>query len=423
MKASQLLLLVATATIGSSLAHGFAQFARGEALLSTTATARYDSRVFGGVNPADDYIFTLDPRLIYRREAGILKLYSNIGVQFNRYLDFQEMNSEDLIASLRLTLPPQSSPIPRGSFEMSYNENTDVNYDVNARLREKTFLTSLDASMPTGLKTSILAGGSFRHEERNRFSDRETWSGNIGFRYGNFLGGSTFDIRYRRLELESSGGNAWSVPLSQQSDNFSATFTRPLYHDVRGSFTYGYRVLNRSRPEVFGGDRRSAGSVISVRIDGPFLPQSMFPKVETSLVLGYEKAETPGVNDTGGSSFIGHMNIAWQARERTRISVEARRSLDLSVNDLTVEVTSFEARVSQSIGDFTSASLFGGYEERTYRTMGRGDDALTGGGSLHYRITKYWSARGEYRVRVTDSSAFAAEYSRHLVTLSVNYIF
>ncbi len=423
MKASHLLLIATTATLGSSLAHGFAQFARGEALLSTTATARYDSRVFGGANAADDYIFTLDPRLIYRREAGMLKLDSNIGVRFNRYVEFEEMNSEDLLASVRLHLPPQSSPIPRGSFEISYNENTDVNYDVNQRVREKNFLTSLDASMPTGLKTSILAGGSYRHEERNRFSDRELWSGNVGFRYGNFLGGSTFDIRYRRLEVETTGGNAWSVPLNQQSDIYSATFTRPIYHDIRGSLSYGYRVLNRSRSEVAGGERRDAGSIVSVRLDGPFLPQSMFPKVETSLVLGYQKAETPGVNDTGGSRFVGNMNISWQARERTRLSFEARRSLDLSINDLTVETTAFEARVSQSIGDFTSATLFGGYEERTYRTVGRGDDALTGGGSLHYRITKYWSAYGAYRVRVSDSSTFAAEYSRHLVTLSLNYIF
>lgn len=423
MKASQILLLAATAALGSSLAHGFAQFARGEALLSTTAMARYDSRVFGGTNPADDYIFTLDPRLIYRREAGILKLDSSFGVRFNRYLDFQEMNSEDLLASLRLTLPPQSSPIPRGSFELSYNENTDVNYDVNTRVREKNFLAALDASMPMSLKTSLLAGGSFRNEERNRFSDRESWSGNLGFRYGNFLGGSTFDLRYRRLEVESSGGNAWSVPLNQQSDIYSATFTRPLYHDIRGSFSYSYRVLNRSRSEVFGGDRRSDGSIISVRLDGPFLPQSMFPKVETSLVLGYQKAETPGINDTGGSRFVGNMNISWQARERTRLGFEARRSLDLSINDLTVETTAFEARISQSIGDFTSASLFGGYEEREYRTLGRGDDALTAGGSVHYRITKYWSAQGAYRVRVSDSSTFVAEYSRHLVSLSVNYIF
>ncbi|HYD83860.1 MAG TPA: outer membrane beta-barrel protein [Opitutus sp.] len=423
MKASQVLLLVTTATLGSSIAHGFAQFARGEALLSTSASARYDSRVFGGVNASDDYIFTLYPQLIYRREAGLLKLDSNLGLRVNRYLDFEEMNSEDLVTSISLRLPPESSTMASGEFETRYDEHTEVNYDVNQRVREKTFVTRLDGALPTSLKTSILGGGSFSHEERNRFSDRETWSGNVGFRYGNFLGGSTFDVRYRRLEVESTGGNAWNIPLNQQSDIYSATLTRPIYHDVRAALSYGYRVLRRSGREVFGQDPRSGGSIISVRINGPFLPESKFPKVDTSITLGYQEAETPGVNDSGGSRFVGAMHVSWQARERTRVFFDARRSLELSINDLTVETTAFEARIGQSIGDFTTASIYAGYEERDYRTVGRQDDAIIGGLSAHYRITKYWSAEGNYRGRLTDSSAFIADYERHIVSLSVNYIF
>src|SRR5690606_7325725 len=113
----------------------------------------------------------------------------------------------------------------------------------------------------------------------------------------------------------------------------------PIYASIRGSVSYGYRTMRRSSAEIFSAARRSAGSIFSVRLDGPFLPERIFPKVESSLTLGYQKAESPGINDTGGSRFVGSMHVSWQARERTRLFVDARRALELSINDLTVETT------------------------------------------------------------------------------------
>lgn len=423
MKATQLLLLTATTALSTASAFGFAQFARGEALLSTTARALYDSRVFGGANGGDDYVFTLEPRLIYRREAGQLKLDSSLGARVNRYVEFNELDSEDFLASLRLRLPPEGSTVASGAFETSYDEHTDVNYDVNARVREKTFLSRANALIPTGLKTSVVLAGGFRSDQRNQFSDREAWDGSAGFRYGDFLGGSAFELSYRRLEVESTGGNPWAIPLDQQSDLYSATFTRPLYHDVRASLSYGYRVLHRSRAEVAGTENRSSGSIISVRLDGPFLPESIFPKIESSLMLGYQEAETPGINDRGGSRFIGAASVAWHARERTRLFLQARRSLELSINDLTVETTILEVGATQSIGNFLQTSASVGHEERDYRSVGRSDRAFTASLGATYRITKAWSAQAHYRVRASESDATFADYARHVAYVSANYTF
>lgn len=423
MKALKLLPLAAVATVCASSAFGFAEFARGEVVLSTTARAMYDSRVFGGVNAADDYIFTLDPRLIYRREAGQLKLETYAGTRINRHVEFQELDSEDFVGGIKLRLPADAATLPSGSFETSYDEHTDVNYDVNARMREKTFMSRIDANIPTGLKTAFALGGSFRKDERNHFNDRKTWDGTAAFRYGDFLGGSAFEARYRRLNVESTGGNPWGIPLDQSSDIYSLSFSRPIYHDVRGSISYGYRVLHRSTAEIFGGDSRSAGSIITVNLDGPFLPASRFPKLDSSLSFGYQKAESPGINDTGGSRFVGSAHIGWHARERTRLFIQARRSLELSINDLTVETTAAEIGVTQSVGNFTSTSASIGYEERDYRTVNRRDEALTAQLGASYRITAAWSASANYRLRATDSSATNADYARHVVWVAVNYTF
>ena len=423
MKVSHLVLLVSAGTAVTSSSLGFAEFARGEVLLSTTGRAMYDSRVFGGLNPADDYIFTLEPRLIYRREAGQLKLDSYAGMRVNRYNEFQELDSEDFFTSVRFSLPPEAGTRASGSFETSYDERTDVNYDVNARMREKTLHSRVNTLIPTGLKTSVALGGSFRKEDRNHFNDREIWEGTAAFRYADFLGGSTFEARYRRLDVESTGLNFLGIPLDQKSDIYSVSLSRPLYHEVRGSISYGYRVLHRSRAEVAGMSNRAAGSIFAVNIEGPFLPATRFPKVESSLSFGYQEAETPGIADTGGSRFFGAARLGWHVRERTQLFVQARRALELSIDDLTIETTSGEIGVTQVVGNFTHLTASVGYEERDYRTLTRQDEAFTAHAAANYRITKFWSAAANYRLRATDSNSVIASYDRHVVWLSATYTF
>lgn len=423
MKVSTLLLIASSAVLGSSAAFGFTEIARGELILSTTARAAYDSRVFGGINPADDYIYTLDPRLLYRREAGQIKMEGMAGLRINRYEQFDELNSEDFVSSIKLRLPEEGATLASGVFEASYDEHTDVNYDVNKRLREKTFLARVDSVIPTSLKTSFLAGGSFRRDQRNEFSDQESRDGTIGFRYGNFLEGTALDLRYRRYEVETSGDNLWRIPIDQQSDIFAATLTRPLYHDVRASFTYGYRILNRSAAEIPGGDTRSAGSLFGVTLTGPFLPQRMFPKVDSSLSLGYQKTETPGINDKGGTRFNGSLMVSWHARERTRLFVNARRAIELSVNDVTVETTGVNIGMQQAVGNFTALTISGGYEQRDYSTLGREDDVYLFEAGARYKITTKWSAAAQYSLRSSASSATIADYDRHVVAVSAIYAF
>lgn len=419
-----LILCGAAVFVAHSTAFAFADFARGGIVLSTTARATYDSRIFGGINSADDYIFTLEPRLIYRREAGQLKLDAEAGVRVNRYYDFNELNSDDFVASLTLRLPPEGATLASGTFESNYDEHTDVNYDVNRRIREKSFNNRFSADIPTGLKTVLLLSGSYRQEQRNQFPDRETWDGSVGYRYQNFLGGSAFDVRYRHLELDSTADDVFQTPLNQSSDYYSATFSRPLYHDVRGSITYGYRVLNRSDAEVARGvERRSAGSLFALNLVGPFLPESIFPKIESSLSLGYQKNETPGLNDTSSSRFVGSMHIAWAARERTRIFFDARRSLELSVNNLTVQTTAYNLGLSQRVGDFTSVSISGGYEERDYKGLGRLDDVYVFQAGARYQINRAWSASANYRLRDSQSNEAVADYARNSVSVEVNYTF
>jgi hypothetical protein len=422
MKVSSLFALFAATTLGASVAFGFAEVARGELISATTARLVYDSRVFGGLNAADDYIFTLDPRLLYRREAGQLKLDSFVGVRINRYDNFSNLDSNDLESSIKLSLPAEGATLASGRFETNYDERTIVNYDINREVREKDFNATLDSVIPTGLKTSFLLGGTLRRDQRIHFGDRDSRDGNVGFRYQNFAGGTTVDFKYRRFQVKTTAEDG-GIPIDQKSDIYTVTVTRPLYHDVRAGLTYGYRILNRSQAETPDGMTRSAGSIVGLDLNGPFLPQSLFPKVESSLSLGYQKTETPGINDKGGTRLYGAMNISWHARERTRLFVNARRATELSINNLTVETTGANVGIQESVGNFTSLTASGGYEQRDYRTLGRSDDIYVFNVGAHYKITAKWSASADYNLRSAASSETAANYARSIVSLAVTYSF
>lgn len=416
-------MLAGAALVCPAAAFGFAEIARGELALETTAKAEYDSRVFGGPNAADDYIFSLYPRLTFKREAGQLKLDSFAGVKINRYVDYTQFNSEDLNASLKLFLPPGTTARSSGSFETSYVERTDVNYDVDRRLRHKTFFARGNADIPLGLKTAFLFGGSYSNEQLNLYSDRDTWTGSGAFRYSDFLGGTTLELRYRRLEVDSSRNIDFNVPIHQQSDIYTVSLMRPIYHDVQGSLTYGYRVLHRSAAEVPGGDTRTGGSIIALNIDGPFLPRSVFPKLTSSFMVGYQKVETPGINDKGGSRFIGRARLSWQAREQTSLFVDANRSVRLSVNNLTVTSTGFDVGVHEDIGHFWTASATAGYRKRDFDVLNRSDNVYEFQASANYRITRAWAASLDYSYRLADSNVVTADYERHLIALSAIYTF
>lgn len=423
MKVHPLLLLAAVTTCGLPAAFGFADFARGELVLSTTGRVSYDSRALGGVSDSSDYIYTLMPQLIFRRQAGEIKLDAMAGTRINRYQEFTQLNSEDFLGSVKFFLPQSSLTLASGTFETSYDEHNDVNYDVNRRVREKSFMSKLDAVLPMGLKMALLLDGSFRRDQRNHFSDQETRSGSVGFRYLNFLGGTSFDLRYRRLETETSGENAWNIPIDQQSDIFLATLSRPIFHEVRGSITYGYRVLHRSAAEVFGTGYSKGGSILMLDLVGPFLSPTAFPNLESSLSLGYQKSEAPGINERGGERFIGNMRLSWHPRDRTRLFVEARRTQELAITDTTVVATSANLGIRQEVGDFTTVTLSGGYENRDYKSLNRSDDVWVGDANIYYKIAHAWSAELSYRVRSADSTIPTANYTRQIVSLSATYTF
>lgn len=401
----------------------FAQIARGQLLLSTSATATYDSRVLGGIAENDDFYFTLNPRLLYSRDAAQIRTRAFAGVRINRYIDYSEFDSEDVESEVDFRIPAGTISQSAGGISFGYVEGRDVDYDVNRRIARKTFTSRIDFKIPTGLKTELEFDAGYSDERRQLVSDRESWDGAVAYRYRDFLYGTDLALRYRYLRTRTSGENMMAVGLDQHTDRYTIELSRPIYASIIGSLSYGYRVLDRSSRETLIGQTRDTGSIFTAEIRGPFLPESLFPKLQSSFSIAYQESETPGLNDTGKRSTVGSMDVKWSARERTALSFNARRGFELSSEDLTVETTSAQLGISQEIGYSLSADASVGYERRDYTNVGREDDVILSQVSAILRVSAPWSVRADYRYRQSSSNVAIADYERHIAMLTATYVF
>lgn len=400
----------------------FYEFGRGELILSTTATSTYDSRVNGGMNEDDDLIFSVFPEFRYIRDAAQIKLDGSAGVRVNRYLDYDQYDSEDIHTNLLVRFPPDIGPRVSGLARLAYNESVDINYDVNERISSETFLAQGDATIVTGLKTSVNLSAIFTDMDRDIYGTMEHLNLNAGFNYRDFLGGSTLSLRYRRLEASTMGTLSMNE-IDQSSDTYTLSFSRPVFGEVRGSISYGYRILRRDASETFIGETDDNGSVFTAGLEGPFLPRSKFPKLTSAIYFSYQRAETPGINDVGGNRIAGRLSLRWQARETTQLAINAERNQVLSVNNLTTENNRLYLSLNQDIGHFVKAFATVGYETRDYRGLTRNDDVYVASIGASYRATRAWTMSANYRFRDSQSTLSLADYTRHLVSVSANYTF
>lgn len=394
----------------------------GELLVSTIGSVTYDSRVDGGFDTSDDYIFSLQPLVHYRRDAAQIKLDAEAGVRFNRYVDHTQYDSDDIVSHVDLIFPPELGPRISGNLGFSYDENTTVNYDVNQRLHSKTLIAKARAVFVTGLKTDLTFDGIYTRMNRDTYGVLDHRNANLAFNYKDFLWRSDFSLQYRRLEArtERTLNNA---EIDQSSDTITAVFSRPIYDEVKGSISYGYRFLHRATDETASHERQDNGSVLTLGLRGPFLPHVLFPKLDSILTVSYQKAETPGVNDTSGRRITGHLGLIWHAREMTTVSLRFDRSMQLSVNNFTTDTTRTYLDLEQKIGHFISGTASVGYEYNQYRPSLRNDDVYVVSIGGRYQATKAWRLGANYLFRDSQSSSYFSNYSRHVVSAYAAYTF
>jgi opacity protein-like surface antigen len=244
----------------------------------------------------------------------------------------------------------------------------------------------------------------------------------------------TAGVSYRHSVTDSEAavslGASAAPTLSQVSDSVALNVTRPLYGDLTGRASVGYRWLDRGDGENAVGLEDSNGYTMSLGLSGQFLPRKYFPKTTGSFNIGYEDSQSPGLNDDSPRRLIGSLSLTWEARDTTSVSLSFSRSQSLTATDETSVNNGVNLSVSQAVGHFVSCSLDVGYTQSQFDDSGfssvnaeRSDDVYSAGIGIAYQINLSWSAGFNYRFVNSQSSLETSSYDRHTVKLSATYVF
>jgi hypothetical protein len=414
------ILIAAGLVVVTSAASAGLPLGRGEVTAQVTATATYDSNVFGTHDATGDFFGTLAPRLMYKRQAGQIEAEANAGISFIRFVDQTQLDANNLDFDATVRLPPADYRHLSGSLSASYVEASQVNTDLNARINTKTATYDGRADVVTGARSNLTLSGNYTDSQRDQGSDQQVLTSEALYSYRDFFYGNSLRLIANYEALQSSGDNSLGVPLDQSVYTFSAGLERAFAHDaLRAGFTYGYRVLNRSAAETSTGVTRQSGSVITASLDGPFLPAKYFPKVTSHFALSYQDAATPGINDTGTKELTGSLGLEWQARSTTRVSFNALRSQRLAANDLSVVSTNLQLELVQELRYNLTGSLSAGYDWSDFTTINRQDRTTLASAGLKYHFARVWDATCSYLYSSVKSTLVQSTFDRHLISLGL----
>jgi len=399
------------------------QVGDGALQLDTSLTGVYDSNLRASVNNIEDYYLSFQPTLRYRRPGARFVTEASAGLRIKRYLDTTTSNSEDADLRFDWDMKRADGHTTGATLGMRYFEQTEADLDINDLVRTKTFSANTSGEVLMADRNLLSAALAYHDSDRNLGSDQKNSNARLGYTYLGLSSGSELNFTYSHQESKSTQNSAAIDTIDQKGDTLSATFSKPIYDQLRGGVTYGYRWLDRGEQEELLGLNNTKGSFFGINFDGPFLPRQYFPKTTGTFRLSYERAETPGLNDRNNERLVGQININWAAREHTTVGIFANRSQDLSITDNTVVNESEGITLRQAIGAFIDTDFTLSHTNANFVNLAREDDRYEARAGATYRINRTWSSGVSYRYLKSESNTAVANYTRHIVSGNVNYAF
>ena len=363
------------------------------------------------------------PVLRYRQLDARFKLDASAGVRIKRYRDYTAANSEDADARLKWSLPRENGATTGADLNLSYFESSDAVLEVNQRVHSQSFEAAAGGEVLVTRRNLLSAGFNYGDTQRDFGSDQRSRSGRVGYSFVGFTNGTVVSLGYRRQRSTSTDSFSGAGLLDQTAQTATATISHPLYAEAAVALTYGHRWLDRGAMERALNLPDSDGSFVGLSLNGPFLPRQYFPKTTGTFHLAYEQAEIPGINDRNRQRLVGQLDVTWQARERTGVTLAARRTQQLSLTDHTIVNLGGSVTVRQAIGNFLTADLELGYNEADFIGLGRTDDRYEGRLSGRYALNRAWSARLSYLYLDSRSNLPLATFERHIVELTLTHVF
>jgi hypothetical protein len=399
------------------------QVGNGAFQLDTSLAGIYDSNLRDSASGISDFSLNFQPTLRYRSIGSRFNTEAYVGERFRRYLDHSSFNSDDVDSRLNWHMSRVDGHTTAAELAVGYVENTEAVVEVNDLVRTKTFFANASGEVLMAGRNLFSAGLSYRDSQRSIGSNQTGSEGRLGYSYVGFTDGSALSFNYSHQQNKSTENTTGATSIDQKADTGTVAFSHPLYADLIGSVTYGYRWLDRGEQEKLLGLPNRRGSLYSLNLEGPFLPRKYFPKTTGTFRVSYEQAAVPGLNDSSNKRLVGQIDLTWTARERTTLRYFASRSQDLTINDNTVVNESTGLTLTQGIGSFINTDFTVRYTNANYVNLIRTDDRYEARAGATYKINRLWSSALYYSFLHSTSNATVANFDRHVVSGTVTYAF
>ena len=110
--------------------------------ITTKIKEQYDSNIgSSSTDPISDRILTIRPGATYLRDAGLLVLNMDVGLEVGRFYEDQRLNYDNPQGSIGLSYPNQDESKWKFSLNSSYMEASSPNPIIGERISSETFTT------------------------------------------------------------------------------------------------------------------------------------------------------------------------------------------------------------------------------------------------------------------------------------------
>jgi len=304
------------------------ELGKGVILGDFSAGVEYTTNTLNRDDGRADTILRGGPALRYESRGSILQRVASLSLEAVRYLEQSENDDENLQASFGLSYPHGLSEVPYFvDLEVGVVQETEGNIYLGRIIRSTSYFTEGNGSYSIGDRLVLGAGFDYRLEEPDPtdLADRTSFSLPVsaGYRFSEEL---AYSLVYRyRLE---TGTNLGITPESDRTDH-------ALY----------------------------------LRADGTILPL-----LRGRLSIGLQQRT---FEESGEDEFSPYLagDLSWSVSQMTRAWIRLSNDFESTLGNQSAERTRMIVVLTHRFDDFWSASTSAGYEEVSYNSDGKAENA------------------------------------------------
>lgn len=348
----------------------------GALALGVDSEIKYDSNIQLNNSENSDFIGTVLPKVLYRKNEGTLSIDAFVGLELKKYYDESRYDSENFKSGITLFYPNEEG---YDNFELEftggYNETTEAASDLQA-------IISRDS-------TDFDLKGTFYFIDRYYIKT---------------------GAEYHKSNVSTAGFN----------DTDSFVIPIEIFYEYNDSLDLGFGY-EYSETDVSGGVPSTGSSDQFVYLAGK---GQLLPSVEGTLRVGLQMRDYDSdlLDDT--NVFYLEVMLTWDWRSTTEISLKTGNELYTTVANDSIEHRYISVEVREKFDDKISAYVEAGYREHNFDISTRKDEQVFGALGVDYSLIEdRLSLKGRTSYLTQNSNFANAEYDQTVVSLGLSFIY